>query len=288
MNEFPEKVAIIGVGLIGGSIAMGLKKHFGSKITILGSCSKIERTKKAKELGIIDEVIDLHAQPLGLRLVTLIILATPIDETIKILKLLSKIKFKNCLIIDVGSTKEYVINAASQIMGPNISFIGTHPMAGNDMSGFENADPNLFRNKSWIVCVKTHPMVSELIEILGAKKILMDAKKHDELTTWASHLNLVSSSILINTISSQKNWPEIAKIASTGFRDTTRLASSNVDMKKDIILTNRENVIKSLNNFQKEIGNFISILNSNNTDRLTNYLTHAKTIRDNWIENYFS
>lgn len=288
MNEFPKKVAILGLGLIGGSIAMGLKKHFRSKINILGSCSKLERTKKAKESGIIDEVIDLHAQPLGLRVVTLIILATPVGETIKLLKLFSKIKFKNCLIIDVGSTKEFVINAANQFIGPNTLFIGTHPMAGSELSGFENADPNLFRNKPWIICAKNHPVVSELIDILGAKKILMDAKKHDEFSTWASHLNLVTSSILINTIGSQKNWPEIAKIASTGFRDTTRLASSNVEMKRDIILTNKENVTKSLSSFQKEIGNFISILNSNNTDQLTNYLSNAKTIRDNWLNDYFS
>jgi len=288
VNEFPKKIAIIGVGLIGGSIALGLKQHLGAKITILGSCNNIERTKKAKESGIIDEVIDLHAQPQGLRSVTLIIIATPVGETIKLLELISKIKIKNCLIVDVGSTKEFVINTANQFLGPNISFIGTHPMAGSELSGFENADPNLFRNKPWIVCSNNHPIISELIDILGAKKILMDAKKHDELTSWASHLNLVSSSILINAIGKQKNWPEVAKIASTGFRDTTRLASSNVEMKKDIIFTNKKNIIGSLIKFQKEIEVFVKLLQNNDTFKISNYLSTAKTIRDNWIENNFS
>ncbi|MBI4990823.1 prephenate dehydrogenase/arogenate dehydrogenase family protein, partial [Candidatus Gottesmanbacteria bacterium] len=262
--------------------------------TIVGLCSRIERTQKAKELGIIDEVIDLHAQPLGLRLVTLIILATPVEETIKLLKFLSKIKFKNCLIIDVGSTKEFVINAAKQLLGPNISFIGTHPMAGSDSSGFENADPFLFQNKPWIICPAENiikeqlKLVEALIKILGAKKMIMRDAKHDQFTAFASHLSLVISSILISTVAKQRQWRKIAQIASTGFRDTTRLASHNPRMKTDIVLSNKENLIKALNATRIEIDRFIEVLHSGNTDNLFNYFNQTKIIRDNWLSTYFN
>lgn len=286
MNEFPKKIAIIGVGLIGGSIAMGLKKHLGTKIKIIGSCSSFKRSQKSKDMGIIDETID-STFPLPLN-TQLIIIATPIKTIISTLQQISKYSLKKCLVMDVGSTKHAIISEAQKIFPKSITFIGTHPMAGSELSGFENADPNLFRNKPWIVCSKNIKTVSKLIEILGAKMILMNSKRHDKLTSWASHLNLVSSSILINTIGKQKNWTEIAKIASTGFRDTSRLASSNIEMKKDIILTNKDNIIWSLVQFQKEIEIFINLLKNNNSYHISNYLLNAKTTRDSWIENNFS
>ncbi len=294
MKHFPPKIAILGVGLIGGSIALGFKKHFGAKITILGSCSKIERAQKAKKLRIIDEVIDPHSQPLGLRSANLIILATPVLEIIKLLKTLSKINLADSLIIDVGSTKEYIINAAHQFLDPNVSFIGTHPMAGSEFTGFENADPNLFRNKPWIVCEgktinnQQLTIAKRLIDILGANMIFTNAKKHDEIASWASHLNLVSASLLISTIAKQNNWKDVAQIASTGFRDTTRLASSDTEMKKDIILTNKENIVEALLCLADEIKLFVNLIQNGNAEALTNYLANAKSIRDNWLTNYFN
>lgn len=288
MKQFPSKIAIIGLGLIGGSIALGLKQHFGSGITVIGKCSTIKRSKLALRQGIIDEVLDLDAQPHGLRSVDLIILATPFGETIKLLKIIARINPRNCLIMDVGSTKEFVVNAANQIFNSNISFIGTHPMAGSELSGFENADPNLFRNKPWIVCSKNLSVISKIIEILGAKRIYMDAKQHDKLASWASHLNLVSSSIITNTIGKQKDWSLIAQTASTGFRDSTRLASSDIEMKKDIVLTNKINLLVALHKFKHEIDYFIHLLESDNNKKITNYLSKAKNIRDNWVDNYFS
>lgn len=294
MNNVLKKVAILGVGLIGGSIALGLKRHFGSKITILGSCNSIERAKEAKRLGIIDEIIDLHAQPLGLRSVNLIVLAAPVGEIIKLLNMLSRINLGKCLIIDVGSTKEYIINAANQLLDTNISFIGTHPMAGSEMSGFENASVNLFRNKPWLVCPSQNtvkgsiPVVTEIISALGAKPIMMDAVSHDVNSSWASHLSLITSSILVNLCAKQKNWDEIAQIASTGFRDSTRLASDNPNMKTDIVQTNRQNLIKCLKALNTEISSFLELLNKNNRQDILEYFQHAKVKRDEWIQNYFS
>lgn len=294
-NNFPSKIAVIGVGLIGGSIALGLKQHFGSQITILGACSTTKRSKSAQRQGVIDETIDLYAQSQGLRSADLIILATPVSKTIKLLKTISKINVGSSLIIDVGSTKESVLNSAKKLLDANVSFMGTHPMAGSEMSGFENANPSLFRNKSWIVCNDRLPtdkskftILKELIDILGAKIMIMPSKKHDQLVSWASHLNLVSSSIIIKAIGKHKDWSEIAKIASTGFRDTTRLASSDVGMKKDILISNKKNIIETLYILKNEIDLFIKLANKKDSIGITNYLSEAKFIRDEWIANYFS
>jgi len=294
MNKFPSKIAIIGVGLIGGSIALGLKQHLGAKIKIFGSCSNLTRSTKAKNEGLTDEIFDINNVDPNIQL---FIITTLILEIPKILKkLAAKIptngwstsgQKNQTLIMDVASTKEFITKSAVKILPKHITFIGTHPMAGNDMSGFENADPNLFRHKPWVVCGDATKVV-EIISLLGAKIILMDSKKHDELVTWASHLNLVSASLLTNTITKQNNWHDVAQIASTGLRDTTRLASSDVGMKKDIILTNKENIMKALTILKSEIDLFIKFLKKDDVVEITNYLSKAKNSRDNWLTQYFS
>ncbi|MBI4990915.1 prephenate dehydrogenase/arogenate dehydrogenase family protein, partial [Candidatus Gottesmanbacteria bacterium] len=137
MDNLPKKITIIGVGLIGGSIALGLKMHLASKITIVGLCNDPKRAKLAQEKGLIDQAIfDLKNIP---KTTGLVIIATPISSNLSILPQLSKIVARNCLIVDVGSTKEMVIKSVESKF-PNLHFIGTHPMAGNDLTGFENAD----------------------------------------------------------------------------------------------------------------------------------------------------
>lgn len=293
MKKFPSKIAILGVGLIGGSIAMGLKKHFGDKISILGLCRDFRRTKIAIELGIIDMAI--KSQPDIPTDVKLIIIATPIKTTIKMLRMLSKIPLKNCLIMDVGSTKENIIKEANKFPPLSKFFIGTHPMAGSELSGFENASVNLFRNKPWMICSDRSPtdnkqlaIIKHIIEIMGANMILMDAKIHDELTSWASHLSLVTSSILVNTIAGHKNWDKIAKIASTGFRDTTRLASDNPMMKADIVMTNKSHLLEAFGKLKDEIDIFSNLVRQSDEKSILKYFQDSKSIRDKWITNYFN
>ncbi len=291
MKQFPDKIAILGVGLIGGSIALGLKRHFGAKITILGMCSSLKRAQTAQKEGIIDKAIaGCEDIPQNTKL---IIISTPIKTILEKLHLLAKLHLRNCLIIDTGSTKE-VISQSAKRESLSSSFIGTHPMAGSEMSGFENSSVNLFRNKPWIICPfgtvnkNNLEIVNKLIFILGAKPFLLDAKTHDFVVTWGSHIFLLMTSILVNTIKKQKNWQTIAKAASTGFRDTTRLASDNPKMKTDIVLTNKEHLIGALVNTRSEIDHFIKLLQGSNADNIFTYFREAKLIRDNWLSNYFN
>lgn len=287
MKEISEKIAIIGVGLIGGSIALGLKQHYKSKITIYGACRDPKRAENAIKQGIIDRAIyDVKKIPTDM---DLIILAVPVKTEVEILKALAKISFKNCLILDVGSTKKFILQQVQRILPGEISFIGTHPMAGKELSGFENSSPSLFVKKPWIVCpslsVKTEDIniIKKLITALGAKIFMMDAETHDELTSWISHLQLSLSSILVNTIAREKKWEIMGKIASGGFRDSTRSASNNSEMKTDIILTNKANIITSLNKVNREINKFSKMIERSNDKEILKYFSTAKEIRNHWL-----
>lgn len=292
MNQLPKKIAIIGIGLVGGSIALGLKCHFGSKITILGSCNDLRRAKLAKKEGIIDEVLRKD-QPIPQN-TKLIIIATPVVTIPNVLRFLARCTPADTLIIDVGSTKQAICQQAEKILPRPRSFLGTHPMAGGEEAGFENASANLFRNKPWIICptktTRTNDikLVSRLVEILGGLPIILTSTMHDQVVTWASHLSLVFSSILVETIAKQSNWKLIAKVASSGFRDTTRLASFNPNLKADIVATNKENILAALETTKQEIDLFAKLLKEDKNERIFAYFNRSKRIRDNWLEKYFS
>lgn len=278
-----KTVAIVGVGLIGGSLALGIKQRMTGQISILGSCSDTKRAILAQEKGIIDEVIRNTKQ---LQKADLIILATPISETLRLLNDLSGIKLKkNILIIDVASVKR-VIEERINIINPHFHFIGTHPMAGGERRGFENADPDLFMNKPWIITPmdrhSTHDMsqINKIITNLGAIPVILTAKLHDEQIAWASHLSLTLSSLIVRTLEENSDWNSVKKLISTGFRDITRLASHDPAFKTDVIFNNKENLLMSLKKFKEEISYFEQLVNLSGKKDLNAYFTHAKKIRD--------
>jgi len=161
-------------------------------------------------------------------------------------------------------------------------------MAGSELSGFENASADLFINKPWIICPTDKnsssqiDIIKELIQSLGAIPFILNPQTHDRLVSWTSHLSLLMTSILIKTASQQKEWPKISQIASSGFRDTTRLASDNPLMKRDIVLTNQKNVLLVLKAVKKEIDDFISLVKQNKSIELLKYFQQAKDIRDEY------
>lgn len=278
MKNLPRKIAIIGVGLIGGSIALGLKRHFGQKISISGSCKDPKRTKLALNKGIVNSVFDHHKLSPQVRL---IILAAPVSTNIKMLqKIVNKCR-TGTLIIDVGSTKEIICNRAENILPKGVFFLGTHPMAGKETSGFENASADLFKNKLWIICptkksrAKDIRLMKQLIKLFAAKPVILDPKLHDRIAAQTSHLPSLIACGLVNTV--------IAKITSTGFADTTRLASQNPKMMLDIVQTNKNNILFSLKLFQTKLKKLEQIISSDDSHQLMNYLLSAKRTRDTWM-----
>lgn len=285
-NLFPNKIVIIGVGLIGGSIALGLKKYMGARIEILGSCSTRRRSLLAKKRHFIDTVF--RWDPVQLRGVELIILATPVATAIGMLKTLNGIISGNCIVMDVGSTKGIICSKAESLKLP---FVGTHPMIGGEFAGFENANPYLFNNKPWLI-IKTHQkrqlIIKQLIKILGGNMIFIDPDQHDFLVSRSSHIFLSITSVLVNVLSRDPRWRDIARTASLGYRDTTRLASFDPVMKKDILMTNKLNILDILEKVKAEIAIFSDILKEENEVKLMEYLRRSKSVRDNWLTNNFN
>lgn len=271
-----QKIAVIGVGLIGGSIAMGLKKRLEDKITILGSCSSIKRSELAVTEEIIDDVLIVGQKiPNDIQI---IILATPIEVTFNLLDILAKTVTSNALIIDIGSTKTKICQKAESVLPDQISFLGTHPMAGGEIAGFERADPDLFQNKPWILCptrktkLKDINLITNLVKILGAKPIIMEPKTHDLFISWASHLPLILSSVLFKLEAKQKNWKKILEVTADGFSDMTRLAKHKQKLKLDIINTNKKNVLSALLALRQEIDNFQKLIVDGDEEKILKYL----------------
>lgn len=291
MKKLPKKITIIGVGLIGGSIALGLKNRFGNHITMRGCCQSQSRAQKAKKLGIIDTVITLKTIPKDTEL---LVLATPVLTARKLLGEIQPQISSQCIVIDVGSTKEFICKSAAQKKFNRLRFIGTHPMAGSECSGFECSDGHLFRNKAWIMCPteNTDPgdinTIQTLITSLGAKPIQMTPKLHDESVSLVSHLPLALASILAHLVTKDRFWKMGKKIASSGFRETTRLASFDPRLKTDILLTNKENTILALKKMKNEIDAFLCILKRERKEDVLTYLLSAKEQREKWITENFS
>lgn len=287
--KIPDKVAIIGVGLIGGSIARGLKRTLGNAVSICGMSSTPQRSLTARNKGIIDEAITFG----DLKGFEFIILATPISVTTDLLKKIPAFVKRKCLVIDVGSVKQ-ILDKPVQKLPENIHFVGTHPMAGKERGGFENSDPYLFMNKPWIICpVKKNSkedldIVRELVRLLGSKEIILSTLNHDQIVSFSSHLPLVVSSLLIKVAKKSPCFNMVQKTASTGFRDITRLASHDAHLKTDILLANKTNIISSLNKVKEEIDLLTGFMETGRKESLYRYFTQAKEMRDNWLEKYFN
>jgi prephenate dehydrogenase len=247
-----KRVAIIGVGLIGGSFGLALKKHkLAQHIAGAGHSGS---TKKALERGAIDEACDsVEAAVTG---ADLVFLSTPV---LAIFDLLERIKNSvpiGALITDAGSTKEMICERAAGIYprseGP--LFIGGHPMAGKELRGLEAATPDLFTSATWALTpwhradLET-PQARDFlscIEAIGAKPLVMDAAVHDEIVAWTSHLPQLASTALAATLDEGLSDAADLCLAGTGLRDTTRLAGSSYRVWRDICLTNQENIQDAL------------------------------------------
>lgn len=241
-------VAVVGVGLIGGSMSLTLKEE-GFAGTVLGVGRTEKSLNKALELGLIDERAALDE---ALKRADLIILAVPVDTLKEMLPgVLSKISGKQ-VVIDVGSTKEKFLQVIKD--HPNRRrFVATHPMAGTEYSGPEAAQRDLFKGKSTVLCdiedsdEDAVALVKEMYEALGMRIIYMDAASHDIHTAYISHISHITSfALALTVLEKEREEGTIFELASGGFESTVRLAKSSPDMWIPVFRQNRNNVLDVL------------------------------------------
>jgi len=272
-----NKVAIVGVGLIGGSIGLAIrKKDLAEKI--IGIAKHRSTILKAKNIGAIDEgTKDLT----GIKDSDLVILACPVRTIISISKKIIPLLKKGTILIDVGSTKKEIVSEIKKYKTKEIDFIGCHPLAGLEKKGVINAREDLFCDS---VCILT-PLKStekrnldKIIKFwrnLGAKIKILSPEKHDSILSLVSHLPHIISFGLIKSI------PErYFEFSSTGLKDTTRIASSDPILWTDIFLTNKSYVLKAIEKFQRSLEYFKSLIKKEREKKLFESLRRAKLKRD--------
>jgi len=268
-----KKVAIVGTGLIGGSIALAIKKQKLAK-EIVGVSRHKESLSLALKRGIIQR------GSLSLKIIKdaeLLILATPVDAIIKKSADIAKIN-KNCIVIDVGSTKEKIVSTLERIF-PN--YVGTHPLAGSEKRGVAYSDADLFINSLCILTPTKRTSKSALGAIrnlwgkLGAKVVLLSPKKHDEILSFTSHLPHVIAFSLISSI--PNNY---LSFASGGLKSSTRISASEAILWRDIFVSNRKNLLRAIKTFEANLSRIKSLIKNNNQTPLERILKQAKNKRD--------
>lgn len=273
-----NRIAIIGVGLIGGSIGIDVRKKKLAK-EVIGVVRRPESVDECIKLGAVDKAT-LDARD-GVKDADIIILATPISLMVQIAKDIKGYINKETVVIDVASVKGKLVSQLEKVLGSN--YVGTHPMAGSERRGVVGAVEGLFKGAVCIVTPteKTRPkflkIVRELWNGLGAKTIVLSQDEHDKLVSLTSHLPHLIAASLVNNM---KDEPKAVDCIGPGFRDSTRIAKSPPELWEEVCEWNREEILLSIDKFQKELSSLKSFIEKNNWDSLLEKLKQAKDIRD--------
>jgi prephenate dehydrogenase len=283
-----NRVAIVGLGLIGGSIGLALHKAKAAQ-QVTGYDLGKGVSAHAQQVGAIDQSCSTLVEAVyGAELV---ILATPVGAMRVLLQKLAPVLTLGAAVTDVASTKTQVVAWAEELLPSSVAFVGGHPMTGKELSGVDAADGNLFRD--CIYCLTptalTHPSamhrVASLIEILGARIRFLGPEEHDEQVAGVSHLPFLVSLALVDTVSSRPAWADASLLAAGGFRDVSRLAAGNAEMYRDICLTNSEAIIHWLDEYIATLSSMRERIAAQDK-RLSETFAEAQQIRLRWQASY--
>jgi len=271
-----KKVTIIGLGLIGGSIAKALKKS-SLKIEISG-IDNSEISQAALNEGSIDSAIGLNEIDKS----DFIFICTPLNSAIKIMEDLAPLVKKSSIVTDVCGVKSILKKKWVSLRSEGC-YVGGHPMTGKESGGYSNSDPLLFENSVYILTDEIDNLPNKidfvkLIEALGARITIIDADTHDSIVSKVSHLPQILSVTLINTVSKENE--KALDFAAGGFRDMTRIASSDFSVWEDIIDSNKEKILFEIDRLQTELNNMRVAIESMNTMEMKHKFETARKFRD--------
>jgi prephenate dehydrogenase len=220
-----------------------------------------------------------------------VILAVPALAVGGILEQIGRHLPSGCIVTDAVSTKVKVMEWAEQHLPPGVEFIGGHPMAGKEVSGIEAAEASLFEGRTYCLVPgqNASPEAVEavvgLVKQMGAEPLIITASEHDSFVAGISHLPTLLSVALVSTTTKSPSWVKMSKLAATGYRDLTRLASQNPQMNRDICLTNQENILKWIDGFIEELSQFRRLI-ANGGEDLERVFDQAKQARQRWLEGH--
>jgi len=284
-----NKIVIFGVGLIGGSVALALKKA-GSTAQIVGVGRTAESMQTALDLGVIDAATSNVAD--AVKNADLILIATPVAQTPAILSAIKPHLAASTVITDAGTTKSDVLAYANDVLGTQASqFVGGHPIAGAEKSGVTAASADLYINKNVVLTpdasskAEAIERVKTLWQSCGAKVSQMPAATHDSIFAAVSHLPHLLAFALVDDIASRPNAEQLFGFAASGFRDFTRIAGSHPEMWRDISLANRTALLSELSAYQAELSKLEQLLKNNDGAGLHALFERASVARNEWGRN---
>lgn len=272
---------LIGCGLMGGSMVMDLRKA-GVISKVTGVDTHAESLERAKELGLIDSAADLES---SMGSADLVILAIPVNASLKILSDLLSHTNEDAIVMDLGSTKTSICTLVEGHINRD-KFVATHPIAGTENSGPDAAFSGLYKDKVALICdpdKSSYGRVKKVIEIyqaLGSQVIEMSSKDHDRHVAYVSHLSHISSFTLgLTVLDIEKNERNIHLLAGSGFDSTVRLAKSSPEMWEPIFLQNEKDITTALDEYIGHLKNFRNLIAEGNKEELLNQMRRANEIR---------
>ena len=272
-------IGIIGLGLMGGSLAKAVKRYSISK-KVYGFTNSEKNKKEIEELGLVDELVDLETLK---KVSDVIILSIPVDAIISMFPNFLDINEKTT-IIDMGSTKEYIVKNIPPKIRKN--FIAAHPMTGTEKNGPKAAIDNLYEGKTVVLCDledNANMHVNKAFKIfqeIGMRIVVMNSHEHDVNACYISHLPHLISFSLANTVMSHQNPKEIIALAAGGFKDMSRIAKSSPRMWGDIFKQNRENMLESIKSFEDQMNEAKKMIEEERYEDLENWMKKANSLHE--------
>lgn len=279
------KLAIIGVGLIGGSLGLCLKDALGEEIYITGLCRSEKSMRAAMECGAVDCASSDLVTVVGAA--DIVYLSPPVLQIVPMVKKILPYLKDGAILTDAGSTKGYVYDALHEILPPYVYYVPGHPMTGREKSGVEAATKDLFVHKAYVIiddpqipqAVKDRLMA--ILRLTGAKFTTLDLAQHDRCAAVISHVPHLAAAALVTLLNrSGDDLDSCLKLIGGGFKDTTRIASSNADMWADICMTNGRSIVDSMRQLQAILGEVITAVEAGDRQAVYDYFSASKWRRD--------
>ena len=281
-----ERVALIGCGLMGGSFALAAKRAGWAPHVVGDSASESSR-QKALSMGVIDQAVESIEQ--AVQGADLVLLAVPVKATEACFQAIAPALKTDALMMDVGSTKSDIVAAALNTLGDKLGcFVPVHPIAGKEVAGVEHSDADLYKDRALIVTPMESSgatqveLAKQIWQSLGSYITELTPAAHDAAFAAVSHLPHVLSYAIIRGIFQQHNGPDLIALGGPGFRDFSRIAASDPVVWRDILTTNRDQVLLQIRHFKDALNDFEQAIQANEPKALEDMIRQASDLRFNW------
>ena len=281
-----NQLGVIGCGLMGGSFALALKRA-GLVKRVVGYSKSPSTTERARQLGVIDQAAE--SALLAVSGSDIVLIAVPVSATESTFKAIRHLVEPGVLLMDVGSTKRDVVDAARRVLKERVpSFVPAHPIAGKEVAGIAHADAALYSGRQ-VILTPLPQTTPELVQkatdcwaAIGAQVLRMTPENHDAAFAAVSHLPHLLAFSYFNSVANQPAGRDFLSLAGPGFRDFTRIAASDPAVWRDILMSNREEILKQSQRFRHALDAFEHVMKSGNAEALEDLINKASEARGGW------